>query len=66
MNRRKRQWLKASAMRDRLDPLIMASVKDIETKNGSFRRVLIFRKSKLKEMRAEYGDDMEIIVGDKD
>lgn len=65
MNNRTRQWLKASAMLDKHDPQIMATVKDFDTPCGVWRRIIIFRKSKLDEMRAQYGDDMEIIIGDE-
>lgn len=63
MNNRTRQWFRASAMLDRHDPQIMAIVKDFDTLHGVWRYVVIFRKSKLEEMRAKYGHDMEIIVG---
>ena len=64
MNKRTRQWLKASEMLDKYDPEIMATVKDFETESGQWRKIVFFRRSQLNEMHRKYGEDLEVIYGD--
>ena len=67
MNKRLRQWIRASEMLEKHDPSILASVREKRLdKEAYVDRVLIFRKSKLEEMREKYGDSLTIWFGDKE
>ena len=52
MNNRTRQWFKANAMVDKVDPQIVARVGN---------ECLIFRKSSLEKYREKYGDELKVI-----
>jgi len=65
MNKRTRQWLKASMRLEAHDPSILALVPSNMIGSWQTKEAKVFRRSKLAEMREKYGEEMEVIVGDE-
>lgn len=61
MSRKKRlrNWLKASHMLDKYDPMIFAVVTCADKEK--FNKALIFRKSELEKYEKEYGERLKIL-----
>ena len=60
LNKRFRQWMRASEMLERHDPSIIATIKG---ERDAFRKIVVFRESALNAMKKEYGDDLRILFG---
>ena len=66
MNDRTRQWLKVSHRLEKYDPSIVALV-PIRNKSPDMfqmKSIHVFRRSQYTKVREQYGDELEVILGD--